>query len=447
MRFSRRGVLTAGASFAGAIAAPGIAGLIGSDCGVEASAIRDISLWSKEIAGVPRQAIYSGERKVDLAIVGGGYTGLSCAYYAKKIRPDWNVIVLESHEIGSGASSRNTGAVYAKHVGINDPDMPKRGLARLRSFIDAEEIDCNFAPASTLTILASASQANDAKQNLEPGAKWISADRLATEAGTDFYAGAIDAPNYSKIHPAKLLTGTAKAALRLGVELFERSPVLDIKVGNPALLSTASGAIVADNVLIATNAYTPRLGIAKFKMFPLHQYSFATRKLTQSEISEFGLDLWDLRFEPETLPMTFSLTPSGHFFVRLVLGYASHDSTEWSDLEGARRYARRVFENRYPKIANIGLEHGWHGVTGHTTLFKQVAGPISKDGNIHISAAYNGLGIMPSHNNGYLSACRMTGAEDQDLHFLSGVSDQLFMPGDYYRSLMLKPFMAAMAPN
>jgi glycine/D-amino acid oxidase-like deaminating enzyme len=445
MTLSRRNLLL-GAG-AGALAAPGLAGLAFNKHGVQLPDERSggDSLWTSEIPGIPKQPRFMGDRTVDLAIVGGGYTGLSCAYYARKLRPDWTVVVLESHEIGSGASSRNSGAVYAKYVGIDDIDMPERGLRRLRNFIDEEEIECDFMPASTLIVHQSKSGAKSARENLQPGESWVSPSDLREIAGTQYYAGAIESPDYFKIQPAKLVAGHARAALGVGVELFEHSPATDIISGKPAVITTPQGKLTAKHVCIATNAYTPRLGLLEYKMFPLHQYTFATRKLQVGEIQELGLDRWDLRFEPRTLPVTYSLTPSGHFFLRIVLGYASYDSTEWQDIAGAQDLVRRMFEQRYPQIADIGLERGWHGVTGHTTLFKPIAGPVC-DGNIHVSVAYNGLGIMPSHNNGYLTACRITGTEDQDLPFLSGVEGQVPMPGDFYRSLMFKPFMRLMQP-
>ena len=158
MNLSRRHFLLA--SGASVLAAPGIGGLAIGNCGVETESVRDISLWTTEAPQLPHLPRIEGERKVDLAIVGGGYTGLACAYYTKILRPDWSVIVLESHAIGSGASSRNSGAVYARHIGISDTEMPKRGLDRLRGFIEAEEIACDFAPASTLTMLTSKSSAD-----------------------------------------------------------------------------------------------------------------------------------------------------------------------------------------------------------------------------------------------------------------------------------------------
>lgn len=443
MKLSRRNLLL-GAS---AVAAPGIAGLGLGEEGIELPKNRSggSSLWTKEIPAIDRQATFDGNKTVDLAIIGGGYTGLSCAYYAKLMRPDWSVVVLESHTIGCGASSRNSGAVYAKYVGIDDLGMPTRGLQRLCSFIDKEQISCEFSPASTLITHASKSQAVTALKNMKRGEKWISPEELKERAGTSYYAGAIESPDYYKIHPAKLVAGHAEAALLIGVEIFEHSPAIKITSGKPAIITTPKGRLTAKHICIATNAYTPRLGLLQYKMFPLHQYTFATRKLTVNEIQSLGLDRWDLRFEPRTLPVTYSLTPSGHFFLRIVLGYASHDSTEWPDKTYARNLVRNMFLQRYPKIADIGLRHGWHGVTGHTTLSKPIAGPIC-DGNIHVSVAYNGLGIMPAHNNGYLTACRITGNKDQDLAFLSGVEGQIIMPKDFYRSMIFKPFMHFMQP-
>ncbi len=442
MQLSRRKLLLAGG--AGVLAAPGLAWLAVGQRGVETGSRTD-SVWMAGAPTMPPVSRFEGDRKVDLAIVGGGYTGLSCAYYARLFRPDWTVVVLESHALASGASSRNSGAVYAKQLGITDAGMPERGLSRLRHFIEAEQVDCDLAPASTLTLFASKGAAEKARSELEPGARWVSPDDLRRRIGSDYYSGGVDSPGYYRVQPAKLAVGHARAALRVGVELFEGSPALSIESGRPARIATPRGELLADNVVIATNAHTPRLGFSRSSIFPVHQYSFATRKLTPEEIGAFGLDQWMLRFERRLLPVTFSLTPEGHFFVRIVLGYASHDSCEWTDIEGAQDLARRIFQQRYPAIADIGLSHGWHGVTGHTALAKQVAGAVG-DGNIHLSAAYNGLGIMPGHNNGYLTACRITGRREDDTRFLTGVTGQLPLPGEFYRSLVFKPLMTLMRP-
>jgi glycine/D-amino acid oxidase-like deaminating enzyme len=281
MEISRRQFLLAGG--AAALAAPGLAGLAAGRGGVELDA-REDAVWVAGARAMPSVPRFEGDRKVDLAIVGGGYTGLSCAYYAKLFRPDWTVVVLESHKLASSASSRNSGAVYASHVGISDPEMPERGLNRLRGFMEKEQVDCDFGPASTLMLLTSKGAAEAARDDLEPGARFVSAEELRERIGSDYYHGAVSPPGYSRVQPMKLAVGHAEAALRVGAELFEDSPALSVENGKPARIATPRGELIADNVVIATNAHTPRLGLFRSSMYPIHQYSFATRKLTGEEI-------------------------------------------------------------------------------------------------------------------------------------------------------------------
>ncbi len=445
MKLSRRNFLLA--SGASALAAPGIAGLVAGKDKVEIDAVRDPSLWTHEAPALPKFPRFEGDRQADLVIVGGGYTGLSCAYYAKKMRPDWSVIVLDSHTIGSGASSRNSGSVVPYYAGKSKDDgMGKRGLDRLRSFIDQEQVDCNFRSNSMLRMKFSKADADQARMESNPQRKWVPPEVMRERMGTDYYTGAVEIPGAFSVHPGKLVVGHAMAALKVGAELFEYSAVTNIEHGKPAIITTPNGKLRAKNVFIATNAYTPRLGLFDYKMFPLHQYTLPTRKLSAKEIQEFGLDMWPMRFEKRTLPITFSLTPSGHFFVRIVLGYASHNSSEWPDLAGAKALATRIFHQRFPRIAKLGLENGWHGVTGHTASGSQIAGAIG-EGNVHVSVAYNGLGIMPSHNNGFLTACKITGKIEQDINTLTGTTGQIFVPGDFYRSMLFKPSFKLLTPS
>ena len=386
-----------------------------------------------------------GEHNVDLAIIGGGCTGLSCAYYAKKLRPDWSVAVLESNRLGSGASSRNSGAVYARYWGLDDEEMPGRGFERLTGFMEKEEIECDFRPSPTIELFASQRAAKRAQTSLEPGARWVPVEELREGAHTNHYAGAAELPGYYTIHPAKLVAGHVKAARRVEVELYENSPVMQVKRGKPAELVTPGGSVRADRVVLATNAYTPRLGFLQTAMMPVHQYTFATRKLSDAEISGHGLDRWPLRFERSILPVTNFLTPSGHLCIRIVLGYASFNSCIWRNIDGARDLAKRMFEQRYPWIADVALDQGWHGVTGHTVRVREITGPVMGE-NIHAAVGFNGLGIMPGHNTAYLSACRITGHPDEDTRYMLGRRVQIPIPGEYYRSMLLKPAMKALTP-
>lgn len=445
LMMSRRKFLVALGAGTGALLAPGLGGLLAGEKGVETGESREESLWTLESPPIPLFPTFEGEREVDLAIVGAGYTGLSCAYYARKLKPEWSVVVLESLRLGSGASSRNSGAVYANYHGVPDKDMSKRGLDRLTRFIETEAIECDFRPCPTIQIFASKGSAQKVKASLPLGAKWVPAEEISESIHTDYYAGAMDLPEYFSAHPAKLVAGHVKAARSVGAELFEHSPVLEVKKGIPAVLITPKGKLRAKKVFIATNAYTPRLGFLTTVMMPVHQFTLTTRKLTDDEMKKYGLDRWPMRFERSVLPVTDFVTPSGHFAIRIVLGYASFNSCVWSNMEDARALAQKMLEQRYPWVADIGLERGWHGVTGHTLKPREIAGPVIAE-NIYVSVAYNGLGMMPGHNNGYLSACLITGHPEPDIRHLSGTRGHIRFPDEFYRSLLFKPFMKLMTP-
>ena len=131
--------------------------------------------------------------------------------------------------------------------------------------------------------------------------------------------------------------------------------------------------------------------------------------------------------------------------MRMVLGYEHNNSSQWNDIPGALETAKKMFLQRYPSIGNIGFEHHWHGITGHTLTQEPIMGSIGH-GNVHVSVAYNGLGIMPSHNNGYLTACKITGQDNQDVSILNTLGNQIPVPRGYYRSLLFKPVFDTLMP-
>ncbi|MBB6520884.1 NAD(P)/FAD-dependent oxidoreductase [Pseudoteredinibacter isoporae] len=437
MNISRRGFLLGGG--ASILLMPGIASYVQEDKGVELPRQRSggDSLWFELSAQSNTLPTLENDTSADVCIVGGGYTGLAASIYLKKYRPDWRVLVLESHHLGAGASSRNSGAVYAKFTGMDDRGLAERGLQRFMAFLEEESIDCDFQAAKTLYLYSSESSARDARQSLSQGERWLDHQALKHSIASDFYIGAKASPGFYKIQPAGLLSEYRRVALALGVEIYERSPVLAIESGHSNTLTTDKAAVLAKQVLLATNAYTPRLGVAGEKMFPVHQYSCSTAKLNVRQIDQLGLNDWDLRFEPNTLPITFGLSASGHFFLRLVLGYASQDSTEWLDVNYARALVQRIFQERYPHINQLGIEHEWHGVTAHTLNSRSVVSNVLSD-TIFLCGAYNGLGIMPSHYSAYLIAQKMTGNESEDWQRLTRLGQHVSFPRDYYRSLMLK---------
>jgi hypothetical protein len=146
-----------------------------------------------------------------------------------------------------------------------------------------------------------------------------------------------------------------------------------------------------------------------------------------------------MRYEERFLPVSTSVTPSRRFIVRVLLGYAAYNSCDWGNIRAARTLARTTIARRYPWVAETELEYGWHGVTAHTLDGRGVAGSIG-DGNIHLSVAYNGTGVVPAHYNGCLTASRIVGEPEADYALLWGTSGHPPLP-EPLRSLGFKPLM------
>jgi glycine/D-amino acid oxidase-like deaminating enzyme len=435
-RLTRRKFLAA----AGAGLAAGAAGFaFDRRTGVERDGTRSLSLWTLEAPPMARAPRLSGDRELDVAIVGGGYTGLACGYYMKKLRPQWSVAVLESHRLGSGASSRNSGMALMHYPAIEENEMTRRAFRRWAQFLEDEQVDCDYHKDRVLYLHPFEDSAERARSKLKPGERWLSADELREAIGSSFYAGAVSPPESYAIHPGKLVAGHVAAARRLEVDLYEYSPVVELRPGKTVQLVTPSGTVRARHAAIATNAYTPRLGLFRSTLFPVHHYTFATRELNAEERRRYQLDYWRMRYEQRFLPVSTSVTPSGRFIVRVLLGYAAWNSCEWGDIHAARRLARTTIARRYPWTAETELEYGWHGVTAHTLDWRGIAGPVG-DGNIHVSVAYNGTGVVPAHYNGYLTAARIAGEPSPDFALLWGTRGHPPLP-EPLRSLGFKPLM------
>ncbi len=433
---SRRKFLVA----AGAGLAAGAAGVVvDRRSGVERDGTRTLSLWTLEAPPIPRAPRLDGDREVDVAIVGGGYTGLACGYYLKKLRPRWSVAVLESHRLGSGASSRNSGMALLHYPAIAENPMTRRAFEHWLRFLEDEQVECDYQKDRVLYLYPSEAAAGRARSKIKPSERWLSAEELREEIGTTFYSGAVSPPESFAIHPGKLVAGHVAAARRVEVDLHEYSPVMEVRPGKIVELETPTGTMRARHAVIATNAYTPRLGFFRTTVFPVHHYTFVTRELSPEELRDYHLDYWRMRYEERFLPVSTSVTPSGRFIVRVLLGYAAFNSCEWGDIHAARKLARTTIARRYPWIAEIELEDGWHGVTAHTLDGRGVAGSIA-DGNIHVSVAYNGTGVVPAHSNGYLTAARIVGKPEADFALLWGTSGHPPLP-EPLRSLGLIPLM------
>jgi len=247
---------------------------------------------------------------VDVAIIGGGYTGLWTAYYLKRANPALDVAVFEAVTVGFGASGRNGGWCMGLAWGIDgmlaSDKLRARGLALLKAMHDtvdevgrvsqAENIDCHYAKGGTLTVatrpfIVEAMRERVARLHAlgfgEDDYRWLPADEARTRLNCERNHGAAYTTHCAAIHPARLVRGLAERVRARGVRIFERTPVTEL---GPRRVVTPRGSVRADVILRATEGYSDSIRGQERQLLPLYSMMVATEPLPESVWTDIGLN-------------------------------------------------------------------------------------------------------------------------------------------------------------
>jgi glycine/D-amino acid oxidase-like deaminating enzyme len=240
----------------------------------------------------PRPAL-TDDLSVDVAIVGGGLTGLWTAYYLLAASPDLRIAVLEKEIAGFGASGRNGGwcsalfprstASLAKTHGLDAALAMRRAMiatvAEVGRVTAAEGIDCDFVKGGTIAFARGAVQARAADAEVEEAMRY-GVDPLERRDASLFD------PNCARVHPAKLVRGLARVVERMGGTIYERSEVLGWTSGT---VTTASATVAATTVVIALEGYGATVPQLHLSVLPLYSLMIATEPMSDDLWDEFGI--------------------------------------------------------------------------------------------------------------------------------------------------------------
>ena len=246
--------------------------------------------------------------RVDVAIVGGGYTGLWTAYYLSRHQPDLGIAVFEAQTVGFGASGRNGGWCMGMAMGIEERlhgPQQAAGLALLRAMQEtvdevgrvcqAENVDCHFAKGGTLSVATTARHAERFRRRVaamhelgftDQDFAWLDAEESARRIGVQPNFGAAYTPHCAAIHPARLVRGLGDVLRRKGVAIYEQTPVHAIA---PRCVRTPRGDVAANVVLRATEGYTGTIAGQGRQMLPVYTMMVATEPLPPQTWRELGL--------------------------------------------------------------------------------------------------------------------------------------------------------------
>jgi glycine/D-amino acid oxidase-like deaminating enzyme len=393
------------------------------------------SLWA--IDRVPRNPSLGSDAKVDVAVIGAGYTGLSSAYHIKRLMPDKQVVVLESEGAGHGASGRN-GGMCLNQASIDYMSMVHPETHRLTYDATAQSIreiaDLMKAHGfgSCIRLCGSLSANLDEKgvkkskdyvakaAELGVPIEYWDGSRVAQEIGTKVYAGGLYDPNTAEVDPMKLVLALKKAAESLGVIVYEGTPVLDINEGRPVRLrvgrnNAESHTVSADAVVLGTDGYTTKLGFFRNRVTATHTEMAATTELKPDVLSEIG---WATRtpFHDDHIYLYHLGTTEDN---RITIGagnaeYFFNDSLTYrKDLDKRRVALKKELVRIYPALKDVEFEYVWSGLMSFSLDMSQSVGVTGKNKNIYYGIGYAGHGVSLAFLFGKVIADMYAGRADE----------------------------------
>jgi glycine/D-amino acid oxidase-like deaminating enzyme len=345
--------------------------------------------------------------KVDVAVIGGGFTGLSAARTLAKAGS--RVVVLEAESIGWGASSRNGGMTL---TGLKLPmgailKMYGRELARrlfqcslesidtVEQIVAAEKIDCGFARHGHLLTAnkpkhyeAILRQAEFMEREFNHKVYPLSREDSKNEIGTHAYFGALLDTVSGGLNPAQYLTGLARAAKGAGAELCSRARVNHIEREPKGFrLETERGVVTAQKILVATSGYTgPATRKLQRKIIPIGSYIIATEPLSAGlarQLIPRGRMIFDFKHYLNY----FRLSADN----RMVFGGRA---AFYPESPGTIRESARILQNEmirvFPQLKDVKIEYAWGGTIDFT--FDMMTHVGETDG-IFYSLGYAGHGV------------------------------------------------------
>jgi glycine/D-amino acid oxidase-like deaminating enzyme len=368
----------------------------------------------------------------DLAVVGGGFTGLWTALLAKERDPGRDVVLLEGRTAGWAASGRNGGFCSASltHGLANGlarfgPEMPvllRMGRQNLDEIADAVArygIDCDFERTGELAVATRGWHLpglwDDAERARRLGGDPVLLDATAVRAeigSPTFLGGLWDRTGCALIDPARLAWGLRRACLAAGVRLHERSPVRAIhREGTGLRLDTPRGSVRAVAAALGTGAYRPLLRRMRPYLVPVYDYALMTEPLSPAQRASIG---WANR------PGAAGIGNQFHYFRltaddRILWGgydavyYPGGQITAARDQRPAtfQRLARQFFET-FPQLAGLRFSHSWGGVIDTCARFCAFYGT-AHGGRLAYAAGYTGLGVGATRFAGNVILDLLTG--------------------------------------
>ncbi|HEX7932155.1 MAG TPA: FAD-dependent oxidoreductase [Paraburkholderia sp.] len=357
-------------------------------------------------------------REVDVAIVGAGYAGLSCALELAK--QGLQVAVLEADVPGIGASTLSGGQVSG---GVNVGKAPsgkkldssvseerQRTLLTeasvsyeiFESILRDNDIECSYVKAGRINAMWTDAHMDAWRKRIvnlntyaRAGARILSREELRGELASDIYAGGVLLERAGQVHPSLMFAGLLAAARRAGVTVCSHAPVTSIaRVGAQYGIETSRGALVARHVVICTNGYTgASMPDLQRRVVPVVSHQIATEELP-ADLQRSLIPRRRGISETRRVVNYYRYSPDGK---RLMFGGRARFYNLDRRQSAAILHAQMV--ERFPQMADVKVAYSWGGTVALTLDFLPHLGRTA-DG-LYYALGCNGSGVVMMTYLGY----------------------------------------------
>lgn len=380
--------------------------------------------WYADTAEIPpeRPALF-GETRVDVCVIGAGYTGLVAALTLAE--RGYNVAVLEAHRAGWGASGRNGGQVGSSHhksqtwleARVGRPMAQKMWALTIDAKALVRELAAKHAPDARYRpgvahgeySARGLAEATAEAELLARHYDYHQVELLDPARFRDlvksplYHGGALDR-DAGHIHPLRYVLGLARAAEAAGATIYERSEVTDIKNGDQVIVSTARGHVRADHLIIAGNGYFPQLmPRLAARVMPINSFIGATRPLGDKAREVLAEDI--AVADSSNVVNYFRISEDSRL---LFGGRANYSLTFPKDIGGTLN--KRMVQ-MFPQLAGVPFDYTWGGSLGVTMTRLPVAMRLAP--NILTTAGYSGHGVPISNLAGRIMAEAIAGQAER----------------------------------
>jgi len=383
------------------------------------------------LARAPREGAepLQGKLEADVAIVGGGFTGLWTALHLARLEPRLQVVVLEQQCVGYGASGRNAGmlsesidhshALAAAHFGEREAArlaaLGRDNVDQMLNFLDERGIECDVERTGLLTVALLPSQLESLKAARDCASALgmthhvlLDAAEVRAEIHCARYQGALFNPNAAILDPVRLALGLRREARKAGVVVHERTRVTGFEpAGSGVRVRSTGGEVVARRAVLATNAYSHfLLRRLRHRFIPLYDYVLASEPLSAAQRQVLG---WRRRqgvTDARSFFKYYRLTADD----RIVWGtseaaYYPGNRVDTSCDHSERHYRalRESFVRHFPELDGLEFPYAWGGAIDATTRFTPFFGTALR-GRVLYGLGFTGHGLGTTHLAGRVLA-------------------------------------------